>query len=121
MYLTYTATEFCKSHKRSTISAADVLEALEEIDFDDYVNPLQECLKHFRAKQQGKKEAKRQRDAAIKAKKMLEAQKAQGNSTSKAQGPESKETTSAGSNESSSAAATATAAAAAAQVNTAPA
>ena len=44
LYLTTTANDICKSNKRSTITAADVLEALHEIQFDDLVPKLQEYL-----------------------------------------------------------------------------
>ena len=43
MYLTYCATDFCKQHHRSTISANDVFDALNELEFDEYVEPLKEC------------------------------------------------------------------------------
>lgn len=64
MYLTYCATDFCKQQRRSTISANDVFEALTELEFDEYIEPLKECLAHFRKTQQGKKEEKKRRDAA---------------------------------------------------------
>ena len=64
MYLTYCATDFCKQQRRSTISANDVFEALTELEFDEYIEPLKECLAHFRKSQQGKKEEKKRRDAA---------------------------------------------------------
>jgi DNA polymerase epsilon subunit 3 len=44
LYLTAAANDFCKVSKRQTISAQDVLTALEELDFGDFVEPLKECL-----------------------------------------------------------------------------
>ena len=63
MYLTYCATDFCKQHHRSTISATDVFDALNELEFDEYTEPLKECLQHFRKNGQAKKEEKKKRDA----------------------------------------------------------
>ena len=31
-------------HKRKTISGGDVLEAMKEMDFERFVDPLQKCL-----------------------------------------------------------------------------
>ena len=63
LYLTYCSTDFCKQHHRSTISAKDVMDALEELEFEGYADHLEECLKHFRKNQQSKKDAKKERDA----------------------------------------------------------
>ena len=43
-FLTATANEVCHESKRLTISASDVLQALEEVDFPEYVQPLKEAL-----------------------------------------------------------------------------
>ena len=63
LYLTYCSTDYCRQHHRSTISARDVIDALHELEFEDYVDDLQECLAAFRASQQGKKNEKKKRDA----------------------------------------------------------
>ena len=63
LYLTYASTDFCKQHHRSTISAKDVMDALQELEFEGYTDHLEECLKHFRKAQQSKKDAKKERDA----------------------------------------------------------
>ena len=63
MYLTYCSTDFCKQHHRSTISSNDVFDALNELEFDEYTEPLKECLQHFRKNGQAKKEEKKKRDA----------------------------------------------------------
>ena len=59
LYLTFISTEFCRENKRQTISARDVLAAIEEIEFDDWAEPLAACLKAFRAKEAVKKIAKK--------------------------------------------------------------
>ena len=40
MYLTACANEFSKENKRQTILPEDIFKALEELDFDDFVDPL---------------------------------------------------------------------------------
>lgn len=59
LYLTFISTEFCRENKRQTISARDVLAAIDEIEFDDWAEPLAACLKAFRAKEAVKKIAKK--------------------------------------------------------------
>jgi len=43
-YLTFTANEFCHEAKRSTINAEDVLKAVEEIEFSEFLAPLRDSL-----------------------------------------------------------------------------
>lgn len=43
-YLTATANDVCKEAKRQTISADDVLTALDDLEFGDLVPPLREAL-----------------------------------------------------------------------------
>ena len=38
------ANNFAQSHKRKTLLAADVLQALEDMDFGEFVEPLKESL-----------------------------------------------------------------------------
>lgn len=63
MYLTYCSTDFCKQHHRSTISSNDVFDALNELEFDEFTEPLINCLQHFRKNRQANKEEKKKRDA----------------------------------------------------------
>ena len=42
LYLVSCALDICKESKRSTISAADIFAALEEVEFDDYKEPLRD-------------------------------------------------------------------------------
>ncbi|KAJ0074605.1 hypothetical protein Patl1_37579 [Pistacia atlantica] len=43
-YLSTTANDICKESKRQTMNADDVLKAIEEIDFLEYVGPLKASL-----------------------------------------------------------------------------
>lgn len=43
-YLTATANDICKDAKRQTISADDVVTALNDLEFDEFVEPLKKCL-----------------------------------------------------------------------------
>ena len=43
-YLTTTANDICKEKKRQTISADDVLQALQDLEFPEMVEPLKEAL-----------------------------------------------------------------------------
>ena len=43
-YLTHCSNDFCRDNKRSTIQAADVMEALSELDYDFFKKPVQEYL-----------------------------------------------------------------------------
>ncbi|KAJ7981173.1 Nuclear transcription factor Y subunit B-3 [Quillaja saponaria] len=54
-YLSATANDICKESKRQTMNADDVLKALEEIEFPEFVRPLKASLEEFRQKNAGKK------------------------------------------------------------------
>ncbi|CAL9154007.1 DNA polymerase II subunit B4 [Musa acuminata AAA Group] len=54
-YVSATANDICKESKRQTINADDVLKALEEIDFPEFVEPLKVALEDFRTKNAVKK------------------------------------------------------------------
>ncbi|GMH12660.1 hypothetical protein Nepgr_014501 [Nepenthes gracilis] len=54
-YLSATANDICKESKRQTITADDVLNALEEIEFSELIEPLKASLDEFRKKNAEKK------------------------------------------------------------------
>ncbi|KAL4336206.1 hypothetical protein GQ457_07G042730 [Hibiscus cannabinus] len=54
-YLSATANDICKESRRQTMNAEDVLKALEEIEFSEFVKPLRASLAEFRNKNAGKK------------------------------------------------------------------
>eukprot|EP00808_Paulinella_micropora_P030864 g70852.t1 len=59
LYLAHTANDIAKTAKRSTISAKDVLEAVEEIEFDEFLDPLEKCLRAYQKEhEKGDKESK---------------------------------------------------------------
>ncbi|GAB2214853.1 hypothetical protein Droror1_Dr00019218 [Drosera rotundifolia] len=47
-YLSATANDICKESRRQTINAEDVLKAVEEIEFPEFVEPLRASLAEFR-------------------------------------------------------------------------
>ncbi|XP_072966112.1 DNA polymerase II subunit B4-like [Typha angustifolia] len=49
-YISATANDICKESSRQTINAEDVLKALEEIEFPEFIEPLRASLEEFRRK-----------------------------------------------------------------------
>ncbi|GAB4859789.1 DNA polymerase II subunit B4 [Ancistrocladus abbreviatus] len=49
-FLSATANDICKESRRTTINADDVLKALDEIEFSEFVEPLKAALDEFRKK-----------------------------------------------------------------------
>ncbi|KAL5710638.1 DNA-directed DNA polymerase [Ranunculus cassubicifolius] len=56
-YLSATANDVCRESKRQTINAEDVLKALEEIEFPEFIGPLRTALDDYRQKNASKKGA----------------------------------------------------------------
>ncbi|KAG2633602.1 DNA polymerase epsilon subunit 3-like [Panicum virgatum] len=54
-YLSATANDMCKESKRQTINADDVLKALDEMEFSEFVEPLRTSLQEFRNKNADKR------------------------------------------------------------------
>ena len=54
LYLTSCALDICKESKRVNISTADIFAALEEVEFDDYKEPLRVFLNKYREEQKAK-------------------------------------------------------------------
>ncbi|KAL9228585.1 hypothetical protein vseg_004146 [Gypsophila vaccaria] len=54
-YISATAHDICNESKRQIINADDVLNALDEIEFSEFVDPLKEALDEFRKKAAGKR------------------------------------------------------------------
>lgn len=61
LYLTTCANDFCKDKKRQTVSAADVMQAVSELDFDEFKDQLQAFLASFRANEGSKRKPKPKR------------------------------------------------------------
>ncbi|XP_043474929.1 DNA polymerase epsilon subunit 3-like [Leptopilina heterotoma] len=57
LYLTSTANSIAKKHNRKTISGSDVIQAIEDIEFDQFKSPLNEALENFKKTQKEKKDA----------------------------------------------------------------
>lgn len=65
LYATSCSNNFALKGKRKTISANDVLSALEDMEFDQFVDPLKECLAAYKRGQQGKKDQKKKEKEAV--------------------------------------------------------
>ena len=50
MYQSFSSNNFALKSKRKTITAKDVLDALEDMEFDQFVDPLKECLEGLKDK-----------------------------------------------------------------------
>ncbi|KAL5579802.1 hypothetical protein UlMin_012244 [Ulmus minor] len=70
-YLSATANDICKESKRQTMNGDDVLKALEEIEFSEFLKPLEASLDEFRKKNAGKK-AGASKEKEVKKKRKLE-------------------------------------------------
>ncbi|XP_015125919.1 DNA polymerase epsilon subunit 3 [Diachasma alloeum] len=57
LYLTTAANTIAKKGNRKTISGPDVLQAMEDIEFDRFIEPLREALENFKKSQREKKDA----------------------------------------------------------------
>lgn len=57
LYLTSAANTRAKNDNRKTITGKDVILAMEDIDFDQFVDPLNEALENFKKSQKEKKDA----------------------------------------------------------------
>ncbi|XP_020299050.1 DNA polymerase epsilon subunit 3 [Pseudomyrmex gracilis] len=57
LYLTSTSNSVAKKANRKTITGPDVIQAMADIEFDQFVDPLQESLENFRKVQKEKKDA----------------------------------------------------------------
>lgn len=58
LYLTSTTAVITKKQKHKTLSAENVLEALEEVEFENFVEPLRHELETFRRANKEKKGTK---------------------------------------------------------------
>uniref|UniRef100_A0A0E0GFN7 Transcription factor CBF/NF-Y/archaeal histone domain-containing protein n=1 Tax=Oryza nivara TaxID=4536 RepID=A0A0E0GFN7_ORYNI len=62
-YLSATANDMCKESKRQTINADDVLKALDEMEFPEFVEPLNTSLQEFRNKNAARRSETTQKKA----------------------------------------------------------
>merc|ERR1711915_77394 len=79
LYATSCANNIALQHKRKTLTATDVLDAIEEMEFTTFLKPLKEALEVF------KREQKENKDAAEIKKKQKE-QKLEANGKSESNG-----------------------------------
>ena len=64
LYVTTTANDFCRESRRQTISAQDVLDAMQELDFEEFIQPLKVALEAMRAETEEKKKVAKEKKAA---------------------------------------------------------
>lgn len=62
-YLTATANDICKENKRQIVSAEDVFQALDDMEFPEFIEPLRSFLTEYQqsTKDKSKKRAENQR------------------------------------------------------------
>ena len=63
--MTTCANDYAREQKRQTITASDVLAAINELDFDEFTPQLEAFLAQYRADEQSKKDAKAKSKAAL--------------------------------------------------------
>lgn len=61
LYATSCANNFAMKAKRKTLNAGDVMSAMEEMEFERFLQPLRESLEVYKKGQKGKKEASEQK------------------------------------------------------------
>nr|XP_020441288.1 DNA polymerase epsilon subunit 3 [Monopterus albus] len=61
LYATSCANNFAMKAKRKTLNAGDVLAAMEEMEFERFLEPLREALEVYKKGQKGKKEVLEQK------------------------------------------------------------
>ncbi|XP_051153571.1 DNA polymerase epsilon subunit 3-like [Leptopilina boulardi] len=57
LYITSVANTIAKNQNRKTINGADVTQAMKDIEFEQFLEPLQESLEIYKKSQKDKKEA----------------------------------------------------------------
>lgn len=57
LYLTSSANMIAKKSNRKTVSGQDVLQAMDNIEFGHFIDPLNEALENFKKTQKEKKDA----------------------------------------------------------------
>ncbi|KAH0812131.1 hypothetical protein MTP99_013418 [Tenebrio molitor] len=65
LYITSQATKEAQKVNRKTLLGLDIIKALEELEFDEFVEPLQIMLKEFKEAKQKKIKAKKSEDVEM--------------------------------------------------------
>lgn len=61
LYATSCSNNFALKGKRKTITAQDVMAAMDDMEFEHFVEPLQLCLENYRLGQKNKKEERKKK------------------------------------------------------------
>ncbi|KAH9507389.1 DNA polymerase epsilon subunit 3 [Bulinus truncatus] len=64
LYATSCSNNFALKNKRKTITAQDVLNAMEDMEFEQFIEPLQQCQEAFRLEKLEKKKEKAHKPVA---------------------------------------------------------
>ncbi|XP_041985775.1 DNA polymerase epsilon subunit 3 [Aricia agestis] len=62
LYITSAATNIVKNNKRKALTGQDVIEALADIEFERFVEPLKESLEQYKQMASAKKTAGKKKD-----------------------------------------------------------
>ncbi|KAI8750649.1 DNA polymerase epsilon subunit 3 [Biomphalaria glabrata] len=65
LYATSCSNNFAIKNKRKTITAQDVLNAMEDMEFEQFIEPLQQCQEAFRLEKLEKKKEKTQKTPVV--------------------------------------------------------
>ncbi|XP_005112415.1 DNA polymerase epsilon subunit 3 [Aplysia californica] len=65
LYATSCSNNFALKSKRKTINAQDVLSAMEDMEFEQFIEPLQQCQEAFRQEKSEKKSQKKEKPAPV--------------------------------------------------------
>ena len=65
IYLTASSTTLARKQNHKTITAKNILEALQELEFESFIEPLTEELETFRKNIKDKKEGKAKKDEVV--------------------------------------------------------
>uniref|UniRef100_A0A3Q1F0U4 Polymerase (DNA directed), epsilon 3 (p17 subunit) n=1 Tax=Acanthochromis polyacanthus TaxID=80966 RepID=A0A3Q1F0U4_9TELE len=61
VFVGFSANNFAMKAKRKTLNAGDVMAAMEEMEFERFLEPLREALEVYKKGQKGKKEVSEQK------------------------------------------------------------
>lgn len=62
LYVTSAATIIMKKHKKKTLTGQDVLDAMHDIEFDRFMEPLAEALQQYKQAASARKSAGKKKD-----------------------------------------------------------
>lgn len=88
LFATSCANNFALKAKRKTLTGQDVMSAMGDMDFESFVEPLQESLDAYRREQKGRKDAQEKRKKATDSTEPVESEDVDDEGLDEAAGPE---------------------------------